>query len=240
MAEENLHQKIAKIEQVEKVGSPAPATEIAAVDELSSTTKVKFDDAVSKADNRWSQEKHQTFLATNDLAGPSPIDQLSQTATKTAVTKVPTPQELTQQGQNLQTTIKSHAEKIQQIQESNPDLKITPAQEAIVTNKLIHVDSSLKSALSQVGVEVKAVDLAPASPKKPLVKFLDMLSSSDRQLTTLVGQVEGLSANKELLTPTKLLAVQIKLNFVQQQLEFFTNVLNKAVEGTKTIMNVQV
>jgi len=42
------------------------------------------------------------------------------------------------------------------------------------------------------------------------------------------------------LTAGRLLAVQVKLSFVQQELEFFTNVLNKALESTKTIMNIQV
>jgi hypothetical protein len=37
-----------------------------------------------------------------------------------------------------------------------------------------------------------------------------------------------------------MLAMQVKVGFVQQEMEFFTGMLNKALESTKTLMNVQV
>jgi hypothetical protein len=45
--------------------------------------------------------------------------------------------------------------------------------------------------------------------------------------------------NKEI-TPANMLRIQMKVSYMQQEIEFFTAVLNKALESTKTIMNVQV
>ena len=42
------------------------------------------------------------------------------------------------------------------------------------------------------------------------------------------------------ITPANMLAIQMKMGYVQQQIELFTSLLNKALESTKTIMNVQV
>ncbi|MBS0655063.1 MAG: hypothetical protein JSR46_04740 [Verrucomicrobia bacterium] len=239
MAEDNLSQKVEKIEQVEKVGTTKPAQEISAADELSSPTKVRFDDAMDKADTRWSQVQHQAALAANDTASPSPIDMLNQAANKTLVTKVPTAEGIVTQSQDLRNIIKGNTQTIEQAQTATPSIQLSAAQEAIANDKLIHVDYSLRTALSQTGVEVTAASIAPKPAEKPLVKFLGMLTNSDTQLRMLVNQIDGLQSTKNI-SPATLLAVQIKLNFVQQQLEFFTNVINQAVQGTKTIMNVQV
>jgi hypothetical protein len=37
-----------------------------------------------------------------------------------------------------------------------------------------------------------------------------------------------------------MLRIQLKVGYITQEVEFFTAVLNKALESTKTIMNVQV
>jgi len=42
------------------------------------------------------------------------------------------------------------------------------------------------------------------------------------------------------LSPATMLLIQIKVGYIQQEIELFTSMLNKALESTKTIMNVQV
>jgi hypothetical protein len=49
-----------------------------------------------------------------------------------------------------------------------------------------------------------------------------------------------MSDNGKQFTAADMLAMQIKVGYVQQEIEFFTSLLNKALESTKTIMNVQV
>jgi len=103
----------------------------------------------------------------------------------------------------------------------------------------VHIDSSLRTAVGKVGVEVTDQTVKPLTPN-PMVTFLNYLTTSDHKLSTLISEVKALDISKNRLTPEKLLAVQIKLGFVQQELEFFTNILNKALESIKTTMNVQI
>lgn len=241
MAEQGLHGKIEKIEQVDKVGSPALNTDVLTAEEITSPTKIKFDDAVTKAESRWVEKQQIASVSEIAPKGLSPINEIGQTQGKIdPIRTLPTMDQVADQSKDLQSKIQSNIETIKEVQKTNPDAKVSSADRAVLTNHLIHVDSGLRTIGSKTGVEVKAMDFVAPTEQKPLVKFLNMLSNSDRQLSSIVGQVEGLQANKELLRPETLLAVQIKLNFVQQQLEFFTNVINKVVEGTKTVFNVQI
>jgi hypothetical protein len=243
MAEQDFNEKIGKIEQVDKVGgSSALTADVLAAEEIASPEKIKFDDAVAKAESRWIEKQQVAAIPTDTtVAGVSPIHELSQAQGKIEpIKKPPTIDQIVQQSEDLRGTIQSNVEKIKEVQKANPDIRVNASEQAVLTNKLIHVDSGLRTALSKTGVEVTAKDFVAPTEQKPLVKFLGMLSNSDRQLSAIVGQVEGLQANGQLLRPETLLAVQIKLNFVQQQLEFFTNVINKVVEGTKTVFNVQI
>ncbi len=204
--------------------------------------KAKFDDALSKAETKWDVANPKTNLvaASDPVQKLSPIDQMSISSHRIERLKPVTVDQIVEQADNVRASVQAPIAKLEEAQRTNPDLRFSPAHDALLTDKLIHVDSSLKTALNKVGVEVTASEIQQNVGQKPLVKFLNMLSNSDRQLYTLVGEISSLQNSKERLTPEKLLAVQIKLGFVQSELEFFTNVLNKALEGTKTIMNVQV
>ncbi len=246
MAEQGLpQQKVEKIEKLDRVvSSPAEiVADPAAPDAASASTKVKFEEAVTRADTKWDQiQSQKTLLVATDEASirRSPIDELRLAERRIEQVKPVTIEQIQQQTQDTRETLSKAVNAVQDAQNKYPDLKLNPAHDALLTDKLIHVDSSLNTALSKIGVEVKAHDI-PLSGQKPLVKFLNYLSNSDRQLSSIMGEINGLQATQKAnIRPDQLLALQIKLGFVQTQIEFFTNVLNKAVEGTKTIMNVQV
>ncbi|MCE5293999.1 MAG: hypothetical protein LLF94_05240 [Chlamydiales bacterium] len=239
---QKFEQSIEKIERVEKVDATHAALDIQETEEVSAPQKVKFDEAVSRAESKWDSinPKVNLVAAENPVQKISPIDQMSISSNRIERLKPVTVDQIVQQAEDLRANIQAPIAKIQEAQSSQTPVRISPAHDALLTDKLIHVDSSLKTALNKVGVEVTAQEIHNNVGQKPLVKFLNMLSNSDRQLYTIVGEINSLQNSKEKLTPEKLLAVQIKLGFVQSELEFFTNVLNKALEGTKTIMNVQV
>lgn len=110
----------------------------------------------------------------------------------------------------------------------------------VLRNRLTHIDDSLKIALSKAGVEYTP-PVTPQTPSSnPIERFIGMLSNSQYQLEHLSTTIENLGMTKNQLTPASMLAIQIKIGYVQQQIELFTNMLNKALESTKTIMNVQV
>jgi hypothetical protein len=251
--EENAGKKILKIEQVDKIDpSQLVAQTTNAIGEVTDIqpSRSKFDAAVQKVDTKWDDAKafdtrvdkaKGVDLATLDApTRPSPLDELNLAAQKMQRLSPTTPDRVQNQAESIRTGLASPINKIDETLKTNPNVKVTPAADAELTEKLKHIDSSLKSALGIAGVEVQG---APEVTKQtqPLVKFLGYLTHGDRQINSLLTEIKAISgADASKLSPAKLLAVQIKLSFVQQELEFFTNVLNKSLESTKTLMNVQV
>jgi len=243
MEEKTGNEKILKIEPVEKL-NPSQKTTTTVVDGANeiAPSKTKFDAAIAKADNNWEvlHQKGTTVATLEAPTKPSPMEELRMSTTKIQHLEPASTEKVLNQAESIKANLVPATDKIQETLQTNPEIKLSPAYEAPLSEKLVHIDSSLKSALGISGVEVKGTP-APNQPLHPLEKFLNYLSHGDNQLTALTTQIQALSGPEaKNLTPGKLLAIQVKLNFVQQELEFFTNVLNKALESTKTIMNVQV
>lgn len=242
--------KIVKIEALERI-DPSRQVVTNPIDPTGeiAVSKTKFDAATERADQAWAektQRTQSTTVATLDAPDrPSPIDELRMSSRKIQQLEPATTDKIVDQAQTIQNKMQAPIEKIDTTLKTNPDVKISPVHEASMSERLVHIDSSLKSAMGIAGVEVKGVP-PPTTPQttpqqQPLVQFLAYLTHGDRQLNSVITEIQALNGpGAGNLTPAKLLAVQIKLNFVQQELEFFSNVLNKALESTKTIMNVQV
>jgi len=122
-----------------------------------------------------------------------------------------------------------------------PDLQLKPSVRTMMRKKLHHIDENIKTALSKAGEQDLAVAKAPTTDPalSPVHRFLGMLAHGQDQLDHLSTTVETIATRKDL-SPAAMLAIQIKVNRVQQEIELFTSLLNKALESTKTIMNVQV
>lgn len=117
--------------------------------------------------------------------------------------------------------------------------QIPPSYQTLLRHRLSHIDENIKIALSKAGAEARIQPLAAKAPT-PGERFINLLSHGQYQLEHLNQTVETLSlANKEL-SPANMLALQIKVGQIQQEIELFTSLLNKALESTKTLMNVQV
>lgn len=123
---------------------------------------------------------------------------------------------------------------------NTPNLEIQGSVQNLLSNKLSHIDESLKITLSKAGVEYQAAPSAGRQSSNPIERFLGFLTDSQSRLETLATDVTKMSDLKQEFTPALMLSMQVKVGFVQQELEFFTALLNKALESTKTIMNVQV
>jgi hypothetical protein len=126
-----------------------------------------------------------------------------------------------------------------QLAQSSPEIK--SSYQTLLRNRLTHIDDNLKIALSKAGVEYTAPNpAANAGTTGPIDRFIGYLTRSQYQLEHLNQTIEALNTTNTHLTPANMLAIQIKVSYVQQQIELFTSLLNKALESTKTIMNVQV
>lgn len=121
--------------------------------------------------------------------------------------------------------------------------EIKPSYQTLLKNRLGHIDDNLKIALSKAGIEYKpeASSAASSSGIKSAERFIDSFTSSQTELNKLYGRLEELGKpGAPPLSPANMMAIQMKVGYIQQQIELFTNLLNKALESVKTVMNVQV
>jgi len=123
---------------------------------------------------------------------------------------------------------------------TNAKGEIKPSYQTLLKNRLTHIDDSLKIALNKVGLEYTPPVVDNKAGSSNAVKtFLSFLTNSQNQLQNLDNVIEKFNADGQL-TAANMLTIQMKMGYVQQQVELFTSLLNKALESTKTIMNVQV
>lgn len=124
---------------------------------------------------------------------------------------------------------------------SDPNIKIKHSVQTLLQKKLVHVEDNLKIALEKAGIEYTPVDKSQAKGLlNPIKRFIGYLTHGQDQLQNLSNHIHELGITGRELSPADMISVQIKVGRIQQEIEFFTSLLNKALESTKTIMNVQV
>lgn len=124
---------------------------------------------------------------------------------------------------------------------TNPGAELKPYDQKRLKNSLTHIDDSLRIALSKAGTEYPPTAMPEQKGlANPIERFLGLVTHGQYQLDHLSQTINQLNITGAQLTPAHMLALQIKLGQVQQEIELFTNILNKSLESTKTIMNVQV
>jgi hypothetical protein len=135
-------------------------------------------------------------------------------------------------------------DKIDSVKETlaaSPDAQIKSSYHNLLKNKLSHIDDNLQITLSKAGVEYTSeVKVESQGLMNPIEKYMGYLTHSQDQLKHLSEYVQAMHDNRQELSPANMLSIQIKVGYIQQELEFFTSLLNKALESTKTLMNVQV
>ncbi len=263
MSEQPLPEKIAKIAKVDKsaIKSQVQLEEIYNAQEAAAPDKVKFEKAAEKASQDWEYNKAKYVVdqlkpeETTPTSPIRPIDEVQKSEIKIDKFSEKSIDDLivraTENKDILQKPIQSVDELLQALEakvQNDPEAKkllestykkIEATEGPLLVDKLIHIDTSLKAALNKSGVEVTGESIVPKG-KNPLVQFLNYLTHSDDQLSKVIAQVNNLGMEKNKIEPERILALQIKMAFVQQEIEFFTNVLNKTVESIKTTMNVQI
>ncbi len=122
------------------------------------------------------------------------------------------------------------------------NLEIKKPVAKLMNHKLTHVEDSLRIALSKAGANEGDIAEAPKTGNmpNPAAKFLDHLTHAQDQLNNLGDYLDAMVNAEKELSPANMLSIQLKVNHIQQELEFFTNLLNKSLESTKALMNVQV
>ena len=133
--------------------------------------------------------------------------------------------------------VSSQMEELKSKLSSSSELPGGPSED-VLRNKLSHIDENLKVSLNRSGVEYSPVHKVDGQTS--LQRFLSMLTDGQARLDSLSSDVNAMQLNGKDISPASMIALQIKVNFIQQEIELFTSLLSKSIESTKTIMNVQV
>lgn len=250
MGDQKWQQGVPKIEKIDKLEGKGAPTEIQPVPDLDQS---KFHMALNAADPTTMPKAQEPAVVTPSPTGPSPIEDMSQASNKTQLLKPPSVEEVINQAEDLRKSLQGPQQQLKALQTAEPRVFSSSLEElqnvdprafssGVMTtgsDKLIHIDSSLRAVLNRTGVEVKAEHVSsPGLTSKPLVHFLNYLTNSNQQMNAILLQLHTM--DKRRLGPTELLALQIKIGFIQSELEFFANVVNQAMTSIKTIMNIQV
>lgn len=122
---------------------------------------------------------------------------------------------------------------------SNPNLKLKSSHKYLMKNKLVDANTNLRAANTKLGANVPA-EHDPAKFSGPLGKFLGFLSDGQAQLTSAQKELQNLKDKGTSISPGDFLLIQVKISKASQELEYTSVLLSNAVQGLKTMMQVQI
>lgn len=121
---------------------------------------------------------------------------------------------------------------------NTPQLKLKQAQKYVLNNKFNEANNLFQSINTKIGAGVPAQPEIPAGTG-PVDKFLRLVTHGQNQLDSAIGQLAQMKETGGTINPGDFLQIQLKMNKAQTVLEFSSVVLSKAIEGMKSILNIQ-
>lgn len=167
----------------------------------------------------------------NAQQAPSPMQAL---APQTNVNGPPTMESVQQQMKATSSQLGDINQKL-----NTPNLKLKPSEKFLVRSKLEDAHTNIREAAQKVGVEPSS-EVDTKGLQNPIAKFIALIGDGQEQLESAQNMLTKMSSSGQLVNPGDLLLAQVKINRAQQQLDFSSVVLSKAIEGIKTLFNVQI
>ncbi len=229
MAQEQYNEKI---EKIEKVTESSPATEAYEFEPETrlAPNKEHFDQLMAPPVAALDvQDVRKISSAKNTL-----VDEVASVGRLVDNAQRSSPQALIAQAQDAVSKMEELKEKLR-----TPNLEIKSSVQEQLRNKLSHIDDNLKIALNRSGIEYTPPPTATAKAS-PIEKFLGYITDSQNKINTITDDINRFAGPGVQVSPATMLVMQMKVGIVQQEIELFTALLNKSLESTKTIMNVQV
>lgn len=208
---------VKEIEGLKVGGGKDALTTTDKVERLENANKDKFDQLMNK-DSTSTQA-----TVGNDATKVSPMD-----LAKDRQVALNPENKLANQAQELS----GRVENIKQVFNTS---QLDPKQKTELQNRLGHINENLQVELTKGGFELKNI---PESGS-PIDRFLSFLTEGQGHINSLSTEIQALSGKKDL-SPGQMLSIQHKVGEMQNKIEFFTASLNKALEGIKSLFNVQV
>lgn len=232
MSLEHFKQDIKAITDVDAAESGAPFSKVETPERSPLANQDQFQQVLN--DNPGKRSVQDIAMA--DGTKPSLMEEIGKLNGQVQRMSDVNPADLKQQSADLIAKIETFKTEL-----SAANANVRPAYQTLLRNRLEHIDDSLRIALSKAGVEYTPPEVgATKGAVKPIERFIGLLTNSQYQLEHLSTTIDQLQLTDAKLSPASMLAIQIKVGYVQQQIELFTNLLNKSLESIKTIMNVQV
>jgi hypothetical protein len=229
-----MSDKIEKIEKISKLGKAAKTGGVSEVEDLQrmSPNKEHFDTLM----NTQQAEKAASSTEKIDpLSKTSLMDEVRNLNQKVDNISKVSPRELVAQTDE----VIRHMDDIKQ-KLATPNLELKPSTQTVLQNKLTHIDENLRVALSKAGLEYAPSEHLENKSVNPIERFLGFLTNGQAELGSMSREIEMMHLNNKEISPANMLRIQMKVGYISQEIEFFSAVLNKALDSTKTIMNIQV
>lgn len=118
------------------------------------------------------------------------------------------------------------------------NLKLKQSTKYLLKNKLNSAKGHIKSAAAKMGAPITE-DSEEPSGAGIVGKFLGLVTSGQNQLQAAQAHLAKLSKKGDQLKPADMLLIQIKLSKAQQELEYSSVLLGKAMDDLKQLMNIQ-
>lgn len=123
-------------------------------------------------------------------------------------------------------------------QMKTPKLKLKQSTKYLLKNKLNSAKGHIKSASDKIGAPSVEEEETPKG-SGPLGKFIGLVTNGQNQLQQTQTELANIAAKGKDMRPADMLMVQIKLSKAQQELEYSSLLLGKAVDDLKMMMNIQ-
>lgn len=118
-----------------------------------------------------------------------------------------------------------------------PNLKLKRSQTHLIKNKLTDANEYIRAAAGKVGVNGAPMKMPTGGT--PLDRFLAYVNDGQDQLVQVQQKLKELSAKGQQLNAADMLAVTVKMNLAQQEIEYSSTLLGKVIDSIKQLINVQ-
>jgi len=208
-------------------------------EDISGTSKIDPTKAIKGTESEQQQPKAGQFSSYMEgqgpqgtkVEGPSPFDLAQSAQTTTAGASM----------QTLQGQMTSTSSVLGDLnnQLNTKNLKLKQSQKYLLRNKLTSANQNIRTAADKVGVDTGPPP-STTTKQSPVAKFLALVTDGQNQLQQSKEMIQKLNTNGQHLDPGELLLIQVKISKAQQELEYSSVLLSKAVDDIKTMFNIQI
>lgn len=164
-------------------------------------------------------------------------------------TNAPTPMSLSQGSPNptgapptldsIQAQAKTMQDGLGQVgdQLKSENLKLKRSQTHLLKNKLTEAQEHIRGAAQKLGINSPPMKMPQGAG--PINRFIAYVNDGQDQLIQVQNQLKKMSAKGGQLSAAEMLAVTVKMNLAQQEIEYSTTLLGKVMDSVKQVMNIQ-